>query len=400
MKNKMVNRKAMALAICVVFLVAMSVSGVVNATTTISPDGGTGTISIANTLTKEHMIIQSQTSANIYWDYYHTNSRKFGSLVTELQSAGHVVHVKEAPITLSGLSGCDVLVIVAPSTQSGHELSSSEISAIQSWVSEGHGLFVIGEGEGYMGSAMMASVNQLLSPYSMSMSGSLYPMIPVLVTDFISHPVTAGVNTLNLMYCSELNVAGDSIELGYTDNKEVILAASQSIGRVIVITDSAPLDDVRLYTYDDLTFALNTVDWLAGGGGYPSVSIYTDKTSYTTGDTMHLGLDVANPGDALPVRFALWLELHDGGIYVLTYTSVTLPAGLDYSNSNFAVFTLPSIPAGTYTWHAALIEPSGPIVFISHNTASWDFVPAVAGAPTEDIARTLEQIAVAIDFDE
>ena len=63
----------------------------------------------------------------------------------------------------------------------------------------------------------------------------------------------------------------------------------------------------------------------------PTVSIYTDKATYTTDDTMHLGLDVANPGDALPVRFALWLELPDGGIYVLyPPTPVTLPAGLDY----------------------------------------------------------------------
>ena len=130
----------------------------------------------------------------------------------------------------------------------------------------------------------------------------------------------------------------------------------------------------------------------------PAVSIYTDKTSYTTGDTLCLGLNITNPGDALPFRFAVWLELPAGGIYVLMYTSVTLPAGREYSNENFAVFTLPDIPAGTYTWHAALIEPSGPVEFISHDTASWEFGPVEAS--TEDIARTLEQIAVAIDFDE
>jgi hypothetical protein len=134
----------------------------------------------------------------------------------------------------------------------------------------------------------------------------------------------------------------------------------------------------------------------------PTISIYTDTTSYTTDDTMHVGLDVTNPGAARDVRFAVWLELPDGGIYVLTYTPtpVTLPAGLDYSNPDFAVFTLPDIASGTYTWNAALIEPSGPIVFISHNTASWEFVPAVAGAPTEDIAGVLEHTAIAIDFDE
>ena len=131
---------------------------------------------------------------------------------------------------------------------------------------------------------------------------------------------------------------------------------------------------------------------------HPQVSISTDKTSYTTNDTMHLGLNITNPGGAQTVRFATWLEQPAGWIYVLTYTSVTLPAELDYNNSDFVVLTLPDIPAGTYTWHAALIEPSGPIVIIRQDMTSWDFVPAVAGAPTEDIAGVLEHTAIAIDL--
>ncbi len=130
----------------------------------------------------------------------------------------------------------------------------------------------------------------------------------------------------------------------------------------------------------------------------PTVSIYTDKTSYTTDDTMRLGLDVTNPGDALPVRFAIWLKGPGGGIVPVLYTSITLPVGFDYSNPDFKVFTLPSIPAGTYTWHAALIEPIGPVEFISHNIAEWEFVST--GVPTEDISGVLERTAVAIEFDE
>ena len=129
----------------------------------------------------------------------------------------------------------------------------------------------------------------------------------------------------------------------------------------------------------------------------PSISISTDKTSYKAGDTMHVGLAITNLGDSQPVRFAIWLQRPDGGIYVLTYTSVTLPAGLDYNNPNFMVFGLPNIPSGIYTWHATLIEPTGPIEFIDHDTAEWEFVPT--GAPTEDIVGVLEQAAFVIDFD-
>ena len=129
------------------------------------------------------------------------------------------------------------------------------------------------------------------------------------------------------------------------------------------------------------------------------ISIYTDKTTYTTGDTMHVGLDVTNPSDALPVRFAIWLEKVGDGIAVVTYTPVTLPAELDYSNQNYMVFTLPNLPAGTYLWHAALIEPTGPIIFISHDTAEWDFVPALVEGPTENIKGMREQTIFTIDFD-
>ena len=143
----------------------------------------------------------------------------------------------------------------------------------------------------------------------------------------------------------------------------------------------------------DTTYLVDVYHVLA-----PTISIYTDKTSYTTGDVMHLGLNVTNPGDAQPVRFAIWLVRPNGEIYVHTYTSVTLPAGLDYSNPNFMEFTLPGLPSGTYTWNAALIEPSGPVVFISHDTAEWEFVSK--GVPTEDILEALEQIIVDTDFGE
>ena len=186
-----------------------------------------------------------------------------------------------------------------------------------------------------------------------------------------------------------------------------IAAAEYGNGRIVAYGDAGcwqgktPFGDSTFNTpkYHEQELAQNLIAYLTTASYKPTVSIYTDKTSYTTGDTMHVGLDITNLGDALPVKFAVWLEMPGGGIHVLTYASVTLPAGRDYSNPDFTMFTLPSIPAGTYTWNAALIEPSGPIEpFISHDTTSWEFVRT--GAPTKDIARTLEHTTVAIDFGE
>ena len=132
--------------------------------------------------------------------------------------------------------------------------------------------------------------------------------------------------------------------------------------------------------------------------GQPTISIYTDKTSYIAGDKMHLGLDVKNPLDsAQRVSLYIYLELPTGGTFTLIDTTVTLPAELDYSNPDFTVFTLPNIPTGKYTWHAILDDPATRAI-IYEDTAVWEFV--LRGASTEDITEILELITGDIDFAE
>jgi C1A family cysteine protease len=114
----------------------------------------------------------------------------------------------------------------------------------------------------------------------------------------------------------------------------------------------------------------------------PTVSIYTDKTNYTTGDTMHVGLNITNPGDARAVSARIGLEKLDGNtVWFINVSSVTLPAELDYSNPDLKAFTLPNIPTGTYTWHAMLDDPATNLI-ICEDIASWEFIPAVAGRRT------------------
>ena len=117
---------------------------------------------------------------------------------------------------------------------------------------------------------------------------------------------------------------------------------------------------------------------------------------------MHLGLDVKNPLDsAQMVRLNIYLETPTGGNFTLMDTTVTLPAGLDYSNPNFKMFTLPSLPAGTYTWHVILSD-SATGAIISESEAEWDFVGVGIEAPTEieDIAKAFPPITEPIEFKE
>jgi hypothetical protein len=130
----------------------------------------------------------------------------------------------------------------------------------------------------------------------------------------------------------------------------------------------------------------------------PTVSIYTDRTSYITGTRMYLGLDITNPADsAQAVGISIYLEQPTGGTFTLTDTAFTLPAGLDYSDPSFMTFTLPSLPAGTYTWHAILSDPATGAI-ISEDTAEWEFYPRLLGAQTAVITEMLEQTTVQMDF--
>ena len=172
-------------------------------------------------------------------------------------------------------------------------------------------------------------------------------------------------------------------------------------GKLTTYTYSAPGNyTVTLRVTDDGGAVNYTTKVVSVRELKPSVSIYTDKTSYTAGDKMHLGLDVKNPLDsAQTVRLNAYLEMPTGGTFTLMDTTVTLPAGLDYCNPNFKVFKLRSIPEGTYTWHAILRDVTG---IISESTAEWDFVGAGIAEPIEiemeEITKTFPPITETIEF--
>jgi hypothetical protein len=104
------------------------------------------------------------------------------------------------------------------------------------------------------------------------------------------------------------------------------------------------------------------------------INIYTDKTAYTEGDTMHLGLDIVNTGPAENVCLGIWLERPDTSTVIITHVhDITLPHGLDYSNPSFRSFMLPNIPPGVYKCHAALLDPPTHDVLLK-DTAEWELL--------------------------
>jgi len=227
-------------------------------------------------------------SASIYWDYYHSeNHTNFDLIITELQNAGHSITTKDELITSDALNGYDILVL-EPSRK--YSLSVSEIGAIQGFIDSGHGLFCIGEAEGYLGTTQTNSLNDLLSPYGMSMSGSYNSGLDTPVDNFADHPLTQGVNVAEFTYFSNISVTSPGIDLASTNTGIVVLAVYEASGKIVFVSDCHPFSDNNLYTYDDLLLALNIVDWLSSEGIRQWLTVSPTSGSVEVGNSRDIDL--------------------------------------------------------------------------------------------------------------
>ena len=109
-------------------------------------------------------------------------------------------------------------------------------------------------------------------------------------------------------------------------------------------------------------------------GVWPDISIYTDKYTYHTCDTMYLGLNLSNPDGPMNVCFAVWVVRPSGSIYIYIHRhGITLPPEFVYTNPWFRKIILPCLKPGNYTWHAALLDPTTHKI-LYEDTAQWEFI--------------------------
>jgi hypothetical protein len=133
---------------------------------------------------------------------------------------------------------------------------------------------------------------------------------------------------------------------------------------------------------------INAAQALTLADEYPcgvTLDIYTDAGSYSVGDTMHFGLDLANPGPAQQTWFLLLLQTPSSNVVPVSSAPLVLPEGLEYSNPDLFTWPLPPLAPGTYTWISVLIIGPGDYVV---DTASWNLV---SGAASEQRVLPVEK---------
>lgn len=253
--------------------------------------------------------IRISTGKMVLFDQTHgTDSiSDYSKWVSELEAQGCIVDELYGAITTSTLAGYNVFVI--PQAQSSY--TSSERSAIQSFVTGGGGLFVIGDDKPsiYTDLTDFAGIT-----WSSGGHGEM-------CTDITPHEVTMGVNSAYFHSpVSELYASGAAQDLIRDDYGDIMLAVSESPGRVVGVADEHCLNDGYIDMDDNMVLGINIIDWLGGIERF-RLTITTDKTVYNVGEDVLVTIGLENPTDdwfRIYLKFGITWPSGDGMSMVKT----------------------------------------------------------------------------------
>jgi len=118
-----------------------------------------------------------------------------------------------------------------------------------------------------------------------------------------------------------------------------------------------------------------------------TITVWTDRTIYHTGETMKVYVRVKNGGVTLPVRAIIALKLPNGTPYTVLNMTTTLPANYDSGNILWQTYTIPNAPLGNYTWIAELRNPTtGALIWQS----TWNWSLAATAMETPSVEAVLQ----------
>jgi len=127
---------------------------------------------------------------------------------------------------------------------------------------------------------------------------------------------------------------------------------------VLTVGDSFTylFDTVGIYRYYDTIHG-----WPSGTievvHSLATIDIATDKDLYAAGDTIKVGVHIANPGAAVRAGIYVWSKAPSGDVtWFLRKTSVLLPAGYVFDDDEWFTATLPALRRGEYLFGAALVK--------------------------------------------
>lgn len=187
-------------------------------------------------------------------DEGHGNGETYQSYYEHLYSLKYPASFTDSTITQSLLARYNVL-ITARATM---DYTPSELSAIQDFVSNGGGLFVIGDDE--------SSIYNALTDYA-GITWTTPRGVGGTLTDINPHNITEGVDELYLASPNlVLEVEPPAQEIVYDNDlvltRTLVAVSEYESGKIVALADDNCLDNDNLATSDNTLFGENIVRWL------------------------------------------------------------------------------------------------------------------------------------------
>jgi hypothetical protein len=158
-------------------------------------------------------------------------------------------------LTTNNLAPYDVLILYLPDIN----FTASEISALTNWVNNGGGLITIGEKHGFYDENRR--INDLFVNFDLKMN--LTDSGSGAATYKVEHPTLEGCNQITVLVPGLVVHSGDSFPILGGDADNIFVGGQEyGEGRIILMTDVAPLRDTQIANYDNLQYGINMINWL------------------------------------------------------------------------------------------------------------------------------------------
>jgi hypothetical protein len=284
-------------------------------------------IVVEATFTPPVSVVRAQGTRSVLFDESHSEyaggaltdtTSKFGALAGELQKAGYTVDsLPTGPVTYDILSRYSVFAVLAPFTPP-ISFTGDEIGAVQRFVNNGGGLFIAALGWSWADYAKtnvsQDPANQLGALFGITVLNNVIhdpasnfgkDYQPIFRT-FAPQPINTGLSAIEAEVPSALSVSGSAQVIvsgspsAYTDdtpqtyppgsNPPFAAVAESGLGKVVYAGHDGFFYGDFLYRVDNLKFAINIFNWLAGVPEWPPPTS-TLISAYVNG----VNLDTNNP---------------------------------------------------------------------------------------------------------
>lgn len=191
----------------------------------------------------------------VYSDYQPTGD--FSELVAMLASNAYEVSTTAAGIDNVDLAPYDILVICLGSAWNS-PYTASEVTAIQSFVARGKGVFVMAENA----NAPNANINPITQAFGTTCGVSTLGQLDTTFSNFATHPIFSGVSSVTYWTSGELDGTTPSVEVAFTNTNQPTVTVIGPCS-MVVTGDMFCINGLLTFS-DNERFTRNIFDALSG----------------------------------------------------------------------------------------------------------------------------------------